>query len=119
MWLAVVPVPRTRQMSLARSPLSVPGASGIDAVPHRGALAAGEQTLAVQASGLDRLYPSGNRNLLGCACVTQEGFAVDEAPDALVWKITIVRSPVTAIARAQPSVRRRPPVMAGAPTRLR
>lgn len=66
-WLAVVPVPRARQMSLARSSLSVPGASGIDVAPHRGALAAGEQTVAVYASGLDRLYPLGNRNLLECA----------------------------------------------------
>lgn len=38
-------------------------ALGIDAIAHQSALAAGGQTLAVQANGLHRIYPSNNRQL--------------------------------------------------------
>jgi DNA processing protein len=39
------------------------GAYGIDAAAHRAALAAGGKTFAMMAGGIDRLYPSGNREL--------------------------------------------------------
>ena len=38
-------------------------ARGIDAAAHRGALRSGGQTLAVMATGLDRIYPAHHRNL--------------------------------------------------------
>lgn len=38
-------------------------ARGIDAAAHRGALASGGQTLAVMATGLDRIYPKQHRSL--------------------------------------------------------
>ncbi|QZY51321.1 DNA-protecting protein DprA [Leucobacter tenebrionis] len=53
------------------------GAYGIDAA-HRAALATGGQTLAVMVGGLDRLYPSGNRELL--ARVGDLGLLASEMP---------------------------------------
>lgn len=40
------------------------GAYGIDAIAHRSSLAQGQYTVAFMAGGIDRLYPSGNAELL-------------------------------------------------------
>jgi DNA processing protein len=54
------------------------GAYGIDAVAHRGALAAGGQTVIVSAGGVDRPYPSGNASLFGQAA--DDGLILSESP---------------------------------------
>ena len=41
------------------------GAYGIDAIAHQAALAMQRPTIAIMAGGVDRLYPSGNQDLLG------------------------------------------------------
>ena len=53
------------------------GAFGIDAAVHRGALSAGP-TLSVSAGGVDRLYPTGNADLL--RAVIDTGALVAEVP---------------------------------------
>lgn len=53
------------------------GAYGIDAAAHRGALAAEGTTIAVLASGIDRLYPAGHGGLL--ENVASTGLLVSEA----------------------------------------
>ncbi len=53
------------------------GAYGIDAAAHRGALAAEGATVAVLASGIDRLYPAGHGGLLDEVAAT--GLLVSEA----------------------------------------
>lgn len=53
------------------------GAYGIDAAAHRGALAAEAATVAVLASGVDRLYPAGHGGLLDEVAAT--GLLVSEA----------------------------------------
>jgi DNA processing protein len=53
------------------------GAYGIDAAAHRGALAAEGSTVAVLASGIDRLYPAGHGGLLEQVAAT--GLLVSEA----------------------------------------
>lgn len=58
------------------------GAYGIDAAAHRGALAAARPTLAVLAGGVDRLYPSGNSQLL--RRILQTGAVVSEAAPGCV-----------------------------------
>lgn len=54
------------------------GAYGIDAHAHRAALAFGGVTVAVMAGGLDRLYPSGNRELF--SEVVKGGAIISEMP---------------------------------------
>jgi len=54
----------TSELTHAERIIVAGGAYGIDAAAHRAALATGGQTLAVMVGGLDRLYPSGNRELL-------------------------------------------------------
>lgn len=53
------------------------GAYGIDGAAHRGALAADRPTIAVLASGVDRLYPSGHAALL--RRIADDGIVVSEA----------------------------------------
>ncbi|MDT4982359.1 MAG: processing protein [Pseudonocardiales bacterium] len=54
------------------------GAYGIDAAAHRGALAAGGQTVVVSAGGLDRPYPTGNAALFTRAA--ESGLVISESP---------------------------------------
>lgn len=54
------------------------GAYGIDGAAHRAALAAGGSTVAVLASGADRLYPAGHTSLL--TRVGKEGLLLSELP---------------------------------------
>lgn len=52
------------------------GAYGIDAVSHRAALAMNMPTIAIMAGGVDRLYPSGNSELL--SRVIRDGMLLSE-----------------------------------------
>ena len=54
------------------------GAYGIEAAAHRSALAAGGQTVAVLAGGIDRRYPAGNAELLDR--IGDVGLLVSERP---------------------------------------
>jgi DNA processing protein len=58
------------------------GAYGIDAAAHRGALAAGKPTVAILAGGIDRLYPSGLRDLL--RRIMDDGAVISEAAPGCV-----------------------------------
>ncbi len=54
-------------------------ARGIDAAAHRGALAGGSATVAVLATGLDRIYPPEHHDL--AMDIAQRGALVTEAPE--------------------------------------
>ncbi|GAA0447126.1 DNA-processing protein DprA [Streptomyces olivaceiscleroticus] len=53
-------------------------AYGVDGAAHRGALAAGGATVAVLASGVDRVYPSGHTELL--ERIAEQGLIIAELP---------------------------------------
>jgi DNA processing protein len=55
------------------------GAYGIDAVAHRSALALNIPTIAIMAGGVDRLYPSGNTELLN-RVMAQNAVISEQAP---------------------------------------
>lgn len=57
------------------------GAYGIDAMAHRSAIACGQNTIAVLAGGIDRLYPSGNASLLEKA-IDSGALIAEQAPGA-------------------------------------
>lgn len=65
---------------LARAGLCVTSgmALGIDAEAHRGALAADGLTLAVQATGIDRIYPASHRKL--AEAIQEKGAVLTEFP---------------------------------------
>lgn len=61
------------------------GAYGIDAISHRAALANNNSTIAFMAGGIDRLYPSGNQNLL--ERIIENGAVIaEQAPGAMPTK---------------------------------
>jgi DNA processing protein len=53
-------------------------ATGIDAAAHKGALAAQAPTVAVMATGVDRIYPAGHRKL--AESILEKGALVSELP---------------------------------------
>ena len=53
-------------------------AAGIDGAAHQGALAAGGKTIAVVATGLDRVYPAKHRDL--AHQISEQGVLVSESP---------------------------------------
>lgn len=56
------------------------GALGVDSVAHSEALRAGGATIAISACGLDRSYPSHNKELFNQIAATEKGAMVSEYP---------------------------------------
>jgi len=69
------------------TPVVSGAAFGIDQAAHRGAVAAGGESVAVLACGVDRAYPEAHRSLL--EHLAAEGAVVSEAPPG--WAPTRVR----------------------------
>lgn len=68
----------TADASMAEQIVVSGGAYGIDGAAHHGALAADGDTIAVMASGPDRLYPAGHRDML--ERVSDLGLLMSEMP---------------------------------------
>jgi DNA processing protein len=73
-------VARTLAAELAREGIVIVSglARGIDAEAHAGALEVGGQTVAVQACGIDRVYPAEHRSL--AARISESGAVIGELP---------------------------------------
>lgn len=77
------------------------GAYGIDGVAHRTALALKGNTVAVMAGGVDRLYPTGNSDLLNR--VIQTGAVISELPPGAFptrWRFLQRNRLIAALAQA-------------------
>lgn len=77
------------------------GAYGIDAVAHKSTLALQGNTVAVMAGGVDRLYPTGNSDLL--KRITQTGAVVSELPPGSIptkWRFLQRNRLIAALAQS-------------------
>ena len=77
------------------------GAYGIDAVAHKSTLTLQGNTVAVMAGGVDRLYPSGNSDLL--KRITQTGAVISELPPGSIptkWRFLQRNRLIAALAQS-------------------
>lgn len=85
-----------------RSVTVLAGASyGVDGAAHRTALAAGGKTVAVLASGVDRAYPAGHRDLI--ERIAEQGLVVSEIPPGTAptrWRFIMRGRIIAALAGA-------------------
>jgi DNA processing protein len=77
------------------------GAYGIDSIAHRAALAQNQFTVAFMAGGIDRLYPSGNEEMLQ-AIGRQGALIAEQAPGAspTKWRFLQRNRLIAALGRA-------------------